>query len=184
MSQSTKVRLCVNPTIPSHLTGSSVNQYFNCGYPHIPNIGQTLVTSQFYLTFVLGDIQNFYTSTRVDNTGVLLSAVYLQEPAKSSVYPTLSPERRSSLQLYIYTAAKFGFTDAGSMTSLAKTKFVALYQRHFPPGVHKIPADQLAGVNQSLCHSYVDDLFDGVSLYDIKKEMSSPTFIHSFVTDF
>ena len=184
LSQSTQVRLCVNPAIPAKNSGDTVNKAFACGFHHIPRIGETLVTSQFFLTFVLGDIQNFYTSTRLDDAGSLLSAVYLQEPFPGSRYPTLSPERKARLKLFVYTAAKFGFTDAGSITNLAKSKFVALYQKHCPPGIHKVEPQHLAQVNESLCKSYVDDLFDGVTLYNIQQEMTSPSFIHSFVPNF
>ena len=69
------------------------------------------------------------------------------------------------------------------MSCLAKTRFAALYNENYPECIHKIPSDQLVGINNSLCESYVDDIFSGTGLYDVKQEFTSPTFLHSFVPD-
>ena len=150
LSQSSKVCLCVDPSRESKINKSSVNSSFQTGYPHIPNISKNLVKSQFYVTSTVCDISNFYTNTHLDIWGSLLSAVYLQSPEKGSIYPTLNPSKRVGLEVYIYTGSKFGFTDSGSLSCLAKSWFTALYSKYFPESKHKIPGPQLIEINNDL----------------------------------
>ena len=103
---------------------------------------------------------------------VHLSGVFLQEPVEGSKYPTLDPNHKVLLQIYLYTGSKFGYIDAGSLSCLAKSKLTTLYQKHYPQSIHKIPSKHLIQVNNDLINSYVDDLNIGTSLKDVENELN------------
>ena len=180
-STSSKVRLCVDPSRQCNVTKMSVNDNFKTGFPHIPDISKNLVKSQFYLTACVGDVSNFYTNNHLDIQGSLLSAVYLQQPADQCIYPTLDPARHVPLEIYLYTGSKFGFTDAGSLSCLAKSRLTGLYNQNYPKSKHKIPGEQLIQVNNDLKASYVDNIHIGITLVDIHNEKIKPTFAHKYV---
>ena len=81
------------------------------GFPHIPDIENNLLRSQFHVTNAINDISNFYTNNHLDVEGSLLSAILLQEPQAGSKYPSLNPERKVPLILYLYMGSKFGYID-------------------------------------------------------------------------
>ena len=109
-----------------------MNDTFNAGFPHIPDIAINLIKSQFYVINCIGDISNFYTNHHLDVEGALLSAVVLQQPVSGSPYPTLDPNRDVPLELYLYTGSKFGYIDAGSLSCLAKSMLPSLYEKNYP----------------------------------------------------
>ena len=178
-STSSKVRLCVDPARQT-ASGQSINDVFKSGHPHIPDITNCLISSQFYVSLSLADISNFYTNCLLDSTGTLLSAVYLQAPNSNSKYPKLDPNDKSSpLKLHLYTGAKFGYRDAGSIACLSKTLLTKTYADNYPECIHKLTQQQLAKIKETLIHSYVDDLCIGVTLKDIQSELKNPTMTPS-----
>ena len=157
----------------------SVNDSFLAGFSHIPNIADNLIKSQFFLTNAIGDISNFYTNNRLDISGALLSAVFLQQPENGSIYPTLNPQRQAPLKLYLYTGSKFGYMDSGSLACLAKSKLTGLYQKHFPECIHKLKHADLLQVKADLINSYVDDLITGTTVVELANESKQSTFLHN-----
>ena len=73
---------------------------------------------------------------------------------------------------------RFGFLDAGRLSSLAKGALTNLYLKHYPTSVHKIPKDQLDKVSEALEQAYIDDYVQGITANDLTQELKSPTFIH------
>ena len=59
-SQSSKVCLCMDPSRQSRSTNLSVNDSFEVGWPHIPDIAENLIKFQFNIVNTTGDISNFY----------------------------------------------------------------------------------------------------------------------------
>ena len=183
-SQSSNVRLCVDPSRNSKSANKSVNDTFKVGFPHIPNIAINLIKSQLYVTNCVGDISNFYANHHFNIEGSLLSAVFLQTPIDGSKYPNLDSDGQVMLELYLYTGSKFGYVDAGSLSCLAKSMLPLLYNKHYPNSIHKIPSKQLLGIKSDLVDSYIDDLHTGASLHDIESEFAEPTFCHKLVPDY
>jgi hypothetical protein len=183
-SDSSKVRLCVDPSRVAKITKKSVNDTFHAGFPHIPDIAQNLIKSQFYLTVAIADIANFYMNNHLDIEGALLSAVFLQRPVDGSQYPTLDPERQAPLMTYLYTGSRFGYTDAGSLSCLAKTKLMDLYSKHYPIGLNKLSENNLAEVKAKLIASYVDDLLTGSTIADVSAEIKHPTLRKDMIPPF
>ena len=100
-SQSSKVRLCVDPSRPSRSTNLSVNDSFEVGWPHVPDIAENIIKFQFNLVNAIGDISNFYMNNHLNTEGMLLSGVFMQSPKSSSVYPTLDPNVNRPLEIYL-----------------------------------------------------------------------------------
>ena len=75
-SNSTKVRICVDPARPSK-SGATVNDSFFPGHHHIPHISNCIIKAQLSISHALADISNFYTNHQLDEQGALLSAVLL-----------------------------------------------------------------------------------------------------------
>ena len=139
-----------------------------------PDITKCLLSSQFFVSHVLVDVSNFYTNHLLDSRGTLLSAVYLQE-SPDSKYPSLDPSKDLPLKLFLYTGAKFGFCDAGSLACLSKTLLTKIYHKNYPECEHKIPSDQLDEIKATLKDSYIDDLFIRSTLKYIQNERLNPT---------
>ena len=76
-SQSSKVRLCVDPSRPAKSSQKSVNDSVKAGFLHIPNIAMNLIMSQFNILNCIRDISNFYTNHHLDVPGILLSGIFL-----------------------------------------------------------------------------------------------------------
>ena len=59
-----------------------------------------------------------------------------------------------------------------------------MYSDNFPESKHKIPGNLLIEVNNDLKAAYVDDIFTGSTLVNIRDEKNSPTFIHSKIKNY
>ena len=86
-SQSSKVHHCVDPSCQSRSTNLSVNDSFEVGWPHIPNIAENLIKFQFNLVNAIGDISNFYTNNHLNVEGMLLSGVFMQSTQMALYIP-------------------------------------------------------------------------------------------------
>ena len=168
----------MDPSRQTKNTHKSVNDIFQTGFAHIPNICENIIRSQLQILNVIGDISNFYTNNRLSIEGALLSAIFLQEPIEGTKYPTLNPHRNAALRLYLYIGSKFGYIDSGSLSCLAKSRLSTLYNQHYPNCIHKINSKDLIKVHTDLITSYVDDLNIGCSLKDVQDEQSIQTFEH------
>ena len=104
--------------------------------------------------------------------------MFLQRPEAGSRYPRLDPGSDAQLDIYLYTGSRFGYSDAGSLSCLAKTKLTDLYDKHYPTCLHKLPKKNLLQVNADLKGSYVDDLISGSTIADVSQEEHSPSFCH------
>ena len=140
-----------------------MNDLFQSGWSHIPNITENLIRAQFNISATFADIHNFYMQHQLDKHLSLMSGVFLQSPAEGSAYPTLDPSVKRPLEVYLFTGAQFGYVDSGSLSCLVKSRLTALYEEHYPPSFHKLPPKQLADVNTALTKSYVDDLQIGTT---------------------
>ena len=149
-SQSLKVHLSVDHSRQSRSTNLSVNDSFEVGWSHIPNIAESLIKFQFNLVNAVGDISNFYTNNHLNVEGTLLSGVFMQSPPDSSAYPTLDPEVQRPLEIYLYRGSKFGYMDSGSLAGLANFKLTELYQQNYPACIHKLSGEDMFELNHRL----------------------------------
>ena len=155
-----------------------MNDSFEVGWPHVPDIVENVLKTQFNLVNAVSDISNFYTNNHLDIKGALLTDVFMQSPDSGYIYPTLDPDVNRPLEIYLYRGSKFGFVDSGSLACLAKSKLTDLYNENYPSSIHKLPPEQLKQVKEDLIASYVDDLCLGTTLSDIE---SCPTPLLSTV---
>ena len=74
----------------------------------------------FFMTTVHGDLNNFYMMSHLDEISSLMSGIFLQTPQPGSKFPTLDPNVNRPLEVWLFTAARFGFSDAGGLSAISK----------------------------------------------------------------
>ena len=86
-SQSSKVCLCMDPSHQSRSTNRSVNDSFEVGWPHIPDIAENLIKFQFNLVNAIGDISNFYTNNHLKRKAHCYLECSCKAPQKALYIP-------------------------------------------------------------------------------------------------
>ena len=91
-----------------------------------------------------------------------MSAIYLQGNPNSK-YPTLDPECKDPLLIWIFRSANFGFADSSSLSSTAKNLIGKFYRKHFPEGLNKLTENDILFCEMLLRDAYSDDVLIPIS---------------------
>ena len=114
-SSSSPLRLVIPPNRPEVTTRQSINSALHSGLPQLPKIQEVLLKFRLSLSLAISDLCAFYKRNISDPAGSLMSAIYLQGNPNSK-YPTLDPECKDPLLLWIFRCANFGFTDSSLLS--------------------------------------------------------------------
>ena len=118
-SASSPLRLVVAPNRQEATTRQSINSALHSGLSQLPKIREVLLKYRLSLSFAVSDLCAFYKRNILDPAGSLMSAIYLQGNPDSK-YPTLDPECKDPLLIWIFRCANFGFSDSSSLSSTEK----------------------------------------------------------------
>ena len=176
-SASSPLRLVVAPNRQEPTTRQSINSAFHSGLPQLPQIKQVLLKYRLSLSFAISDLCAFYKRNILDPAGSLMSAIYLQGNPNSK-YPTLDPECKDPLLIWIFRCANFGFAASLSLSSTAKNLIGTFYRKHFPDGLHKLTENDILFCEMLLKDAYSDDVLIPVYISIIAEEDLKPSFPH------
>merc|ERR1711867_95588 len=103
---SSPLRLVVAPNRPDTMMRQSINSALHSGLPQLPRIQEVLLKFRLSLSFAVSDLCAFYKRNILDPAGSLMSAIeVIGNP--DSKYPTLDPENKDQLIIWIFRCANF-----------------------------------------------------------------------------
>ena len=135
-SSSSPLRLVVAPNRPEATRHQPINSALHSGLPQLPKIQEVLLKFRLSLSLAVSDLCAFYKRNILNPPRSLMSAIYLQGNPNSK-YPTLDPECKDPLLLWIFHCANFGFADSSSLSCTAKN-LIGTYCKYFPQSLHKL----------------------------------------------